>query len=72
MLKGMMGPEHGAKAVFGSAKAGQTQRQKRGRLETAKLPTSIEELHDVLLGERGTAAADEDGLARAQPQRTKT
>lgn len=48
MMKGMMGPEHGAKAVFGSAKAGQTMRQKRGGINTVKLPTSLTELHETM------------------------
>lgn len=44
MLKGMMGPQRGSKAVFGSAKGAEVRRQKAGNVKTAKLPTSIEEL----------------------------
>jgi hypothetical protein len=44
MIKGMMGPQHGSKAVFGSAKGGEAQRKRRGKIKTAKLPTSLEEL----------------------------
>lgn len=47
MIKGMMGPEHGAKAVFGSAKAAEVRRIKSGTVKTAKLPTSLDELEKI-------------------------
>lgn len=47
MIKGMMGPEHGTKAVFGSAKAADVRRAKAGSVRTAKLPTSLDEMREI-------------------------
>jgi hypothetical protein len=36
------------KATFASAKSGELQRRKAGKINTAKLPRSLEELRDLL------------------------
>lgn len=57
-MKRSMGMD-GPKAVFASAKSGEIQRKKAGKIKTRKLPTSIEELdeamgHEHRLGEQRT------------------
>jgi hypothetical protein len=59
MYKGMMGPEHGAKAAFGSGKAADARRMKAGAVKTAKLPTSLAELEKVLYGHDQEGHPDE-------------
>ena len=36
------------KAVFASAKSGEIQRRKAGKIKTAKLPTSVAELDELM------------------------
>ena len=38
----------GQKAVFASAKSGEIQRRKAGKIKTAKLPTTLDELDELL------------------------
>jgi hypothetical protein len=38
----------GPKAVFASARSGEIQRRKAGKIKTAKLPTSLDELVELL------------------------
>lgn len=47
MIKGMMGPQRGLKALFGSLRGGEAQRRRTGKIKTAKLPTSIDELRTL-------------------------
>jgi len=61
MIKGMMGPERGLKAIFGSTKGGEAQRKRSGKIKTAKLPTSLEEL-------RALSSVSERRSSRRGPQ----